>query len=152
MWVLAESEPAPMRPSERVVCNDYVIGKELGSGAHGVVYHGQCKRTGRSVAIKVIHRLESTEDSVRREVGVMRRVGLHRGIAALYDLYETPQHFYLVQEFVSGGELFDAIIDSGSFTEERAAGLAAQIADAAAFLHSQGLCHADSECTANWTS
>jgi len=125
--------------------DDYELGKELGSGAFGVVYLGRCKTTGKKVAIKVIHRLgvAASDDNVRREVGVMRRVGLHRGIAALHEFYESPDAFYLVQEFVSGGELFDALLEGGAFSEERAARMVTQIADAAAFLHAQGLCHAD---------
>ena len=49
----------------------------------------------------------------------------------------------LVMEYVSGGELFDALVDSGAFSEARAAEVIRQIADAAAFLHAQNLCHAD---------
>ena len=33
---------------------DYVLLKEIGSGAYGVVYKGRHKRTGKEVAIKEI--------------------------------------------------------------------------------------------------
>jgi serine/threonine protein kinase len=40
-------------------------------------------------------------------------------------------------------ELFDTIVEEGALTEARAAQVVRQVADATAFLHAQGLCHAD---------
>ena len=61
--------------------------------------------------------------------------------AALHDMYEDATAFYLVMEYVSGGELFEALCDGGAYSEARAAEIVRQIADAAAFLHAQGLAH-----------
>ena len=64
-------------------------GEYLGEGAFGVVHKGQCRKTGKLVAIKVLARDKTNDDGVRREVEVLRRVGMHRSVAALEGFYET---------------------------------------------------------------
>ena len=44
------------------------------------------------------------------------------------ELFETPQKLYLVVELVTGGELFDRIVEKGSFSEKDAANLSAPAA------------------------
>ena len=142
----AEAEAASRTPDSaaRPFDADYDIGPELGSGAFGTVYKGTHKKSGRVVAVKVIKRRDAgSDDAVRREVEMLQRVGLHRGVSELISFYETGECFYLVMEFVGGGEIFDALIDNGPFSERQAADVIRQVADAAAFLHAQGLCHAD---------
>ena len=141
--VVDEASDAVQRQARRVD-EDYKLGRQLGQGNYGVVHAATCRRTGREVAIKVIPRSHDRgDDAVRREVGVMQRVGLHSSIASLEQIYESEDAFFLVMEYVAGGELFEQVANEGSYSEARAADLMRQIADAAAFLHSQGLCHAD---------
>ena len=141
--VAKQPDAVASSPSQRI-SDDFDIGEQIGSGAYGVVYLGRCKKTRNPVAIKVMPRRGAHRDAaVRNEVGVLRRVGLHRGIAQLHELYEDADSFYLVMEYVSGGELFDALCMGGPYTEKRASQIVRQIADAAAFLHAQGLAHLD---------
>ena len=59
---------------------------------------GRCKRTGKHVAIKIIPIDKQTEESIRHEVDVLRRVEIHRSIAKLEDFYENDSCFYIVME------------------------------------------------------
>lgn len=127
----------------RRVEDDYKVGDELGSGSFAVVMMGTCRRTGKQVAIKRIPKQKQSEDSVRKEVAILSRVGMHRSIAQLENFYEADDAFYVVMEFVDGGELFDALCEQGSYSERDAASLVRQVAGAVALLHAQGLCHAD---------
>ena len=68
---------------------------------------------------------------------------MHRSVAALDGFYETPEHFYLVMEFIGGGELFEALVEEGAYSEARAASILKEVASGLALLHAQGLCHAD---------
>ncbi len=45
-----------------------------------------CRRTGKAVAIKIIPRDKQSEESIRHEVEVLRKVEIHRSIAKLEDL------------------------------------------------------------------
>ena len=137
----AEAEQAA--GERRAFESDYIMGEELGAGAFGTVFKATHKKTGKVYAVKVMRRRRSTEEIVRREVAMLQRVGLHIGVAELVDHFESDDNFYLVMELVTGGELFDALIDNGAFSEQQAADVIRQVADAAAFLHAQGLCHAD---------
>ena len=125
--------------------NDYELGERLGTGTYGSVYRGRCKRTGRTVAIKVVPRTgdDRADNQVRAEVRAMRRVALHPAISEIYEFYESLQDFYIVMEYIDGGELLDHLVDNGPFSEPRAAALVSQVAGAIALLHAQGLCHSD---------
>ena len=46
-------------------------------------------------------------------------------------------------EDCTGGELFDYIIDSGSFSERKACNVFSQIANAIKYLHAQNIAHRD---------
>ena len=52
------------------------------------------------------------------------------------------KHF--ISEYrVTGGELFDRIVEKGSYTEKDAADLIKQVLSAVAFMHSMGVVHRD---------
>lgn len=44
----------------------------------------------------------------------------HPNIVHLYEFYEEPKNYCLVQEICTGGELFDAIIKNMKFKEKDA--------------------------------
>jgi serine/threonine protein kinase len=44
---------------------------------------------------------------------------------------------------VTGGELFDQIVERGSYTEEDAAAIVRDVVDAAAYLHRHNIVHRD---------
>ena len=54
-----------------------------------------------------------------------------------------PNYFYLVQELMTGGELFDSIVKQKHYTEHKARNIAAQLMDAIAYMHRAGIIHRD---------
>lgn len=58
-------------------------------------------------------------------------------------MYEDHDHYYLVMDLVSGGEMFDHLINYGAYSEADAARLMREVASALAFLHGVGVVHAD---------
>ena len=136
----ATSSRAERRPRLE---DDYELGPVLGSGHFATVRRGQCIDTGKEVAIKVVPKSRQTAASIRHEAAVLKRVSMHKRIASLEALYETDDHFYIVMEYVAGGELFDHLCDHGAMTEREAATLVSELAGAIAILHAQGVCHAD---------
>lgn len=67
----------------------------------------------------------------------------HPNIIKLYDVYEDPKFLHIVQEYCSGGELFEKIIDRGNYTENEASSLMYKLFHAINHLHSQNICHRD---------
>jgi serine/threonine protein kinase len=69
--------------------------------------------------------------------------GGHPNISGLRDMYEDHTHFYLILDLVSGGEMFEHLINYGAYSEADAARLMHEVASALAFLHGVGVVHAD---------
>jgi len=67
----------------------------------------------------------------------------HPNIGGLKDVFETKEKVYLVMELVTGGELFDKIVEKGSFTEKEAVGIVRKILGAVRYLHNNGIAHRD---------
>ncbi|XP_053169747.1 calcium/calmodulin-dependent protein kinase type 1D [Scomber japonicus] len=116
----------------------------LGTGAFSEVVLAQERLTGRMFAVKCIPKkaLKGKESSIENEIAVLRKIK-HENIVALEDIYESPDHLYLIMQLVSGGELFDRIVEKGFYTEKDASTLIRQVLDAVNYLHKMGIVHRD---------
>ncbi|XP_043198886.1 calcium/calmodulin-dependent protein kinase type 1-like [Amphibalanus amphitrite] len=123
----------------------YDMKEVLGTGAFSQVKVAE-KRSepGKLFAIKIIDKkaLKGKEDSLDNEVKVLRRLR-HPNIVNLLETYEDKHKVYLVMEIVTGGELFDRIVEKGSYTEKDASNLIRQVLAAVDFMHEQGVVHRD---------
>uniref|UniRef100_A0A3B4XEP5 Calcium/calmodulin dependent protein kinase I n=1 Tax=Seriola lalandi dorsalis TaxID=1841481 RepID=A0A3B4XEP5_SERLL len=113
-------------------------------GAFSEVVLAEEKRTQKLVAIKCIPKkaLEGKENSIENEIAVLHKIK-HANIVSLEEIFESKSHLYLVMQLVSGGELFDRIIEKGFYTEKDASKLIQQILDAVKYLHDMGIVHRD---------
>ncbi|KAN0052789.1 hypothetical protein ACTA71_006896 [Dictyostelium dimigraforme] len=123
----------------------YEFKKELGRGAFSIVFLGEHKETKQEYAIKVINKLvlgKDYEKNLKMEVDILKKVN-HPNIIALKELFDTPEKLYLVMELVTGGELFDKIVEKGSYSEADAANLVRKIVSAVGYLHGLNIVHRD---------
>lgn len=128
--------------SKRDALSDFFeVESELGRGATSIVYRCKQKGTLKPYALKV---LKKTVDKkiVRTEIGVLLRLS-HPNIIKLKEIFETPTEISLVLELVTGGELFDRIVEKGYYSERDAADAVKQILEAVAYLHENGIVHRD---------
>ncbi|RXN27476.1 calcium calmodulin-dependent kinase type 1D-like protein [Labeo rohita] len=116
----------------------------LGTGAFSEVVLAEERSTGKMFAVKCIPKkaLKGKESSIENEIAVLRKIK-HENIVALEDIYESSNHLYLIMQLVSGGELFDRIVEKGFYTEKDASTLIRQVLDAVNYLHSMGIVHRD---------
>ncbi|KAI9343946.1 kinase-like domain-containing protein [Obelidium mucronatum] len=120
-------------------------GRTLGEGSYAVVKEAVIE-TGERFAAKVISKrlMAGKEDSILNEIDILKRVSKgHRNIVTLHDYFETPNNLYLVMDLCTGGELFDRIVERGSFYEEDAADIVKTILSATAYLHANHVVHRD---------
>lgn len=136
----------------------YVIKELLGTGAFSEVRLCEHRETGQAFAVKIIDKkaLKGKEDSLENEIRVLKRFSArrnesdadkawftHPNIVQLYETYEDKSKVYLIMELVTGGELFDRIVEKGSYTEKDASCLIRQVLEAVDYMHEQGVVHRD---------
>jgi Tol biopolymer transport system component len=123
----------------------YEIVGLIGAGGMGEVWHARDTRLGRSVAVKVIHR-GATLDETRlgrfeleaRAAGILN----HPNILAVYDVGTYQGAPYLVTEMLDG-ETMRARLAEGPIPPSRAIDFGAQIASGLAGAHAKGIVHRD---------
>lgn len=123
----------------------YTMKDLLGTGAFSQVRLAEKKDDPTTVcAVKIIDKkaLKGKEDSLENEIKVLRRLE-HPNIVELMETFEDKEHVYLVIQLVTGGELFDRIVDKGSYTEKDAADLLRQVIEAIDYMHTMGVVHRD---------
>jgi serine/threonine protein kinase len=116
----------------------------LGSGSYSIVKVGTSKADPKlKVAVKVLSRAKMKPDdevAIRREVDVMRSLN-HPNIVKLIDFFQDETNFYVVMEYVGGGELFERLVEKAVYTEDAARDLALTMFQAIKYMHDNDLVH-----------
>ncbi|WP_432171249.1 protein kinase domain-containing protein [Streptomyces sp. 1222.5] len=141
----------------RPVGSKYLLEEPLGRGATGTVWRARQRETagaeaavagqpGETVAIKVLkEELASDPDIVMRflrERSVLLRL-THPNIVRVRDLVVEGDLLALVMDLVDGPDLHRYLRENGPFTPVAVALMTAQIADALAASHADGVVHRD---------
>ena len=79
---------------------------------------------------------------INNEINIMKVVD-HPNIVKLYEFFEDDENFYIIQEFCSGGQLFEAILKKKTFSENEAADIMTQLLSAIAHCHQRKIVHRD---------
>jgi serine/threonine protein kinase len=137
---------------EGVVLNGrYETISPLNHGSFGMVFQAKDLVTGEIVAIKVITKNDAgayqagfAVDERSEELAVHLRIGSHPNIVNLLQSFETQSHIYLVLEFCSNGDLYEAIrLDKGPLETEHVREFMLQLVDAVEHMHAKGVYHRD---------
>jgi hypothetical protein len=124
----------------------YTLGDELGRGRFSVVNSAVHLKENAKYAVKVVENKsladEENLEALETEIHILRMLD-HPHIVALKEVVVCPKDTYIVMELLSGGELFNRIVEQGRFSEVDAAELFAQILLAMEYLHSLNIVHRD---------
>jgi 5'-AMP-activated protein kinase catalytic alpha subunit len=82
------------------------------------------------------------EEKVQREINILH-LCTHPHIIRLYEVIDTPTDIFLVNEYVSGGELFDYIVSKGRLSADEARNFFHQIISGVEYCHFQKIVHRD---------
>jgi serine/threonine protein kinase len=135
----------PAAPEEiaRLLPN-YDVLSILGRGGMGAVYLAVQTALDREVAIKLLPLEVSADpdfaDRFVREARAMAKLN-HPHIVSVYDFGKTSEgHLYIVMEYVDGANL-DTMIHGAGLAPAQAPHIAAQVCEALAYAHAQGVVH-----------
>ncbi|KAG7934779.1 hypothetical protein KL934_002705 [Ogataea polymorpha] len=134
------------KEAERQTLERYQMIDKIGEGAFSTVYKALDVQTNETVAVKVIKKYQldkSQQASVLKEVTIMRQLD-HPCIVRFYNFIETEEFYFIVQELVSGGEIFNEIVKYTYFSEDLSRHVITQVAQAIKYLHAEkGVVHRD---------
>jgi len=125
---------------------DYVIRGKLGEGGFGIVYRAEHARTGKSVAIKVIHVGQiATEELVQRFLREARTTQMiqHPGIVEVLELNSTGYLPYIVMELLEGVTLKQLIEARGALSPWETCELLLQVLAPLEAAHALRVVHRD---------
>lgn len=126
----------------------YVLREVIGAGRSGDVWLAHDSVVGQDVALKPERADEDRETAVRHLLGEPRAMAKfrdHPHVVTLFDVVTVPPDgegtvtYWFVMEYVPGGGL-DRL---PPVSPVRAARMGAQLADALAALHEEGIVHCD---------
>ncbi len=85
---------------------------------------------------------EDDEMQLMTEVEILSQLD-HPNAVKLYEVFDMSDKLFLVMELLSGGELFDRIVEKESYNEREASDTIRPIVDAIRYCHSIGVIHRD---------
>ncbi len=124
----------------------------LNHGSFGMVFMARDLQTNQLVAIKCLTKRAAADDigvdfaydDKSEELFCHRRLGAHPNIVNLIHSFETDAHLYLVLEYCSRGDLYEAIrTGCGPLETEHVRRFMLELVDAVSYMHAKGIYHRD---------
>ena len=105
---------------------NYEVLEVIGSGGYGEVKKVRHKELDVIRALKIIKksRYKSAAELklIKNEIAIMKVVD-HPNIVKLFEFFEDDESFFIITEYVNGGQLFEAIMQKKVFSENEAASI-----------------------------
>ncbi|XP_040991797.1 CBL-interacting serine/threonine-protein kinase 3 isoform X1 [Juglans microcarpa x Juglans regia] len=124
----------------------YEVGRTIGEGTFAKVKFARNSETGEPVALKILDKEKVLKhkmaEQIRREIATMKLIK-HPNVVQLYEVMGSKTKIFIVIEFVTGGELFDKIVNHGRMREDEARRYFQQLINAVDYCHSRGVYHRD---------
>ncbi|CAN1833370.1 CBL-interacting serine/threonine-protein kinase 3 [Linum perenne] len=124
----------------------YEVGRTIGEGTFAKVKFARNSETGEPVALKILDKEKVLKhkmaEQIKREIATMKLIQ-HPNVVSLYEVMGSRTKIFIVMEFITGGELFDKIVNHGRMREDEARRYFQQLINAVDYCHSRGVFHRD---------
>ncbi|MGJ5674297.1 MAG: protein kinase domain-containing protein [Nostochopsis sp.] len=149
---LAYSQRCQSCGSRLVLRDRYGVVKALGQGGFGATFlaNDQGLPGEPSCVIKQLrpsgttpHILQMARELFEREAVTLGKIGNHPQVPRLLDYFEQCEHFYLVQEYISGSTLQQEVKHTGTFTEAGVKQFLSEILPLLEYIHECKVIHRD---------
>ncbi|GAX11735.1 hypothetical protein FisN_7Lh115 [Fistulifera solaris] len=125
----------------------YQLDERLRSGSYGVVHTCHPKLSAeKTYAVKILDRTKlkkHDDESVFREVAIMRELAGVENVVQLIDFFASPEKLYMVQVFAAGGDVFDRLAQRSLYNEKDSRDLATCLFKTIQALHDRKIVHRD---------
>ena len=120
--------------------NNYIIYEEIGKGKFSVVHKGRKKKTLEFVTLKSFDK--SRKNRVFNEVKIIHNLN-HPNILRFQNWYETRNHYWIIYEYCSGGDLRSIIQHDKTVLENVMRSFSKDLCCALMYMHSNGIVFCD---------
>ncbi|CAG9530815.1 unnamed protein product [Cercopithifilaria johnstoni] len=122
----------------------YILCEKIGVGAYGTVYRAIERATGKNWAAKMIKiSADMKKEVIMHEVKMMNELH-HEKLLNLHEVFDLGNEMCLIEEFISGGDLHDKIIDDNALmSEDEARTFIRQILQGVQYMHNKNIVHLD---------
>ncbi|KAL6202694.1 hypothetical protein ACLB2K_026399 [Fragaria x ananassa] len=144
--IMLERERERDPHSEKRRVGKYEVGRTIGEGTFAKVKFARNSETGEPVALKILDKEKVLKhkmaEQIKREIATMKLIK-HPNVVQLYEVMGSKTKIFIVMEFVTGGELFDKIVNNGRMREDEARRYFQQLINAVDYCHSRCVYHRD---------
>ena len=142
----ADVRPRARPPEAPLKFSDYLLRELLGSGGMGKVYRATDRRSGKTVAVKALHKARQSDqravDQFVQEAQILGKLQ-HDNIVGVQGLGQFPAGgYFIVMDFVDGSDLERRLAD-GPLPVSEVVAIAKQVARAVQYAHNNGVVHCD---------
>jgi len=122
-----------------------LLSPPIGKGAFGEVRRAIHLQTNVTRAVKIIKKSLTSKEQQEvliNEFNILKMID-HPNVMKVFEFFQDEEHFYIVNEYCNGGELFDKITKMTNFSEKFAAETMKQILSAVSYCHQFNIVHRD---------
>ncbi|KAN0015604.1 hypothetical protein ACTFIU_008343 [Dictyostelium citrinum] len=134
------------KPKGVPTISDFEFIKPITKGGYGKVFLAKKIRTGDIYAIKRLKKSDMIKKNQLDHVKVERNILAYTSnpfVVKMYYSFQTKDYYYLVMEYLQGGDCFSLLQMLGSMDENMAKMIIAETVLALEYLHSHGIIHRD---------
>lgn len=131
---------------ESQVEENYKILNKLGKGSFGNVYKVIHNQSGLIRAMKIIKKenlaYQDGDSKFLNEIRILMACE-HPNIIKIFEYFSDDVNYYIIMEYIAGGELYETITTWKKFDEQKACYIMRQILEAVNYMHSMKIIHRD---------
>lgn len=132
-------------PGKRLL-EEYSVGQTLGEGAFGVVYACTHRATGDEVAVKMVDKVETPVDAIRKEAELQKGLACPN-IVKVHQIFYERCFVCIVMDKFNGGDLVEGLHlhlkEKGKINCHDIVHVSSQMGNAIQYLHTRSIVHRD---------
>ena len=141
---IRKEEPEKKEYTKKI--GDYILLEQIGQGTFSKVTRAIHTISEQIVAVKILDKKKIEDEidieRIDREIEILKNI-YHPNICQMYETYTTIHNYYLMMEYVQGGDLFDYISENSYLPEQKACYFFRQLISVMEYLSSLGISHRD---------